>query len=102
VTKTAKKTTTNKRKKTTSRKSKTPHPYRMPKTAAEHGLTCLSPVEGGTCGAPVIWFDYQLGEKEFYKGFVCDAHKVSHRIEKLAQPEIQIQMACFGHTSDSQ
>ena len=62
-------------------------PYVLPKTAAEHGITCLSPVAGGKCGAPVIWFDYQLGEKEFYKGFVCDAHKVSKRVEKLAQPQ---------------
>jgi hypothetical protein len=87
VTKTVKKPTATRRKKSTSRKSKTPRPYRMPKTAAEHGLTCLSSVGTGVCGKAVIWFDYQLGEKEFYKGFVCDAHRVSHRIEKLAQPE---------------
>jgi hypothetical protein len=36
-------------------------------------------------GASVIWFDYELGEKEFYSGFVCDDHKVSTRVEKLAQ-----------------
>jgi hypothetical protein len=38
----------------------------------------------GICGALVIWFDYEIGEKEFYKGFVCDVHRVSIRIEKLA------------------
>jgi hypothetical protein len=32
----------------------------------------------------VIWFDYQLGEKEFYSGFVCDDHRISDRVEKLA------------------
>jgi hypothetical protein len=70
------------------KKSQEQRPYIAPKTAAEHGLTCLSPAPGadGVCGAPVIWFDYELGEKEFYKGFVCDAHKVSNRVEKLAQP----------------
>ncbi len=62
--------------------------YRMPKTAAEHGITCLAIVAGATCGKPVVWFDYELGEKEFYKGFVCDRHKVSNRIEKLAQPQV--------------
>jgi hypothetical protein len=40
----------------------------------------------GICGAPVIWFDYEPGEKEFYKGFVYDVHRVSNRVEKLAQP----------------
>jgi hypothetical protein len=86
VTQTVEKSTTNKRKKSTSRK-RTPRPYRLPKTVAEAGLSCLSPVESGTCGEPVIWFDYELGEKEFYKGLVCDAHRVSHRVEKLAQPQ---------------
>jgi hypothetical protein len=71
-------------------------------TDAAPSITCLSPVEGGTCGAPAVWFDYQLGEKEFYKGFVCDAHKVSNRVEKLAQPQIQVQVAFIGHASDSQ
>jgi hypothetical protein len=70
-----------------AKKPTEPSPYVMPKTAAEHGITCLSPVAGSKCGAPVIWFDYELGEKEFYKGFVCDAHKVSDRVEKLAQPQ---------------
>jgi hypothetical protein len=70
-----------------------PRSYVAPKTAAEHGITCLSPVAGGKCGAPVIWFDYQLGEKEFYRGFVCDAHKVSDRVEKLAQPQNAIPLA---------
>jgi hypothetical protein len=45
-------------------------------------------IDGKTCGAPVIWLDYELGEKELYKGFVCDAHRVSDRVEKLAQPQI--------------
>jgi hypothetical protein len=60
--------------------------YVEPKTAAEHGITCLSPAPGGgnKCGASVVWFDYEIGEKEFYKGFVCDAHRGSNRVEKLA------------------
>jgi hypothetical protein len=74
--------------KTTARRTKEPHSYVMPKTAAELRITCLSPVAGSKCGAPVIWFDYELGEKEFYRGFVCDDHRVSDRVEKLAQPQI--------------
>ncbi len=65
------------RKKTTT----PPRPYVLPKTAAELGIVC-------SCGKPAIWFDYELGEKEFYKGFVCDGHKISNRVEKLAQPQI--------------
>ena len=41
-------------------------------------------------GASVIWFDYELGEKEFYSGFVCDDHRVSNRVEKLAQPQANL------------
>ena len=75
--------------KRTSRRSKEARPYVMPKTAAEHGITCLSPAfnAAGVCAKAVIWFDYELGEKEFYKGFVCDEHRVSNRVEKLAQPQ---------------
>jgi hypothetical protein len=50
----------------------------------ERGITCLSPVAGLKCGAPEIRFDYEPGEKEFYRGFVRDAHRVSKRVEKLA------------------
>jgi hypothetical protein len=53
-------------------------PYTLPKTAAELGIVC------STCGAPSVWFDYELGEKNFYAGIVCDAHRVSERVEKLA------------------
>jgi hypothetical protein len=56
----------------------------MPKTAAELGITCLSEVDGQPCGAAVVWFGYETGEKDFYKGFVCDRHRVSNRVEKLA------------------
>jgi hypothetical protein len=38
------------------------------------------------CGKAVVWFDYELGEKNHMSGFVCDDHKVSNRVEKLAQP----------------
>jgi hypothetical protein len=60
----------------------------MPKTAAELGITCLSPAlnAAGICGKAVIWFDYELGEKNHMQGFVCDKHRVSNREKKLAQP----------------
>lgn len=74
-------------KKRRTKKNAIPRPYVAPKTAAEHGITCLSEVAEEKCGAPVIWFDYELGEQEFYKGFVCEAHKVSDRVEKLGQPQ---------------
>jgi hypothetical protein len=47
-----------------------------------------SPAPGadGICGAPIMWLDYALSEKDHRLGFVCDAHKVSNRVEKLAQP----------------
>jgi hypothetical protein len=83
-----KKRTTAKRpaRKRAPKKGREARPYLEPKTAAELGITCLATVAGGKCGQPAIWFDYELGEKEFYKGFVCDAHRVSNRVEKLAQP----------------
>jgi hypothetical protein len=98
VKKGGKKTTTTKKagstkttSKRTSRRSKEARPYVMPRTAAELGITCLSPAlnAAGICGAPVVWFDYELGEKNFMHGFVCDEHRVSNRVEKLAQPTIK-------------
>jgi hypothetical protein len=68
----------------TRRQSEEAHPYVPPKTAAELGITCLSEIDGQACGRAVIWFDYELGEREFYKGFVCDDHRISTRVEKLA------------------
>lgn len=65
-----------------------PRTPRRARTAAEQGITCLSNVDGSPCGGAAVWFDYQLGEKEFYKGFVCDAHKVGERLERLMQQEI--------------
>jgi hypothetical protein len=83
---TKKKRTTTKRKTTPRTK---PHFYREPKTAAELGITCLAATGAGEkCGQPAFWFDYELGEKEFYSGFVCDEHRVSNRVEKLAQPSV--------------
>ncbi len=68
-------------------KKLTLQPYQAPKTAAELGINCLVEItEGVVCGAPAEWFDYELGNKDFYPGFVCDAHKVSTRVEKLAMP----------------
>lgn len=63
----------------------TPKPPRRARTAAEQGISCLSDVNGSPCGDAAVWFDYQLGEQEFYKGFVCDAHRISNRVEKLLQ-----------------
>ncbi|MBI3653674.1 MAG: hypothetical protein HY231_21795 [Acidobacteria bacterium] len=73
--------------KSSSKKVGQPRPYKLPKTAAELGITCFTEVAGEKCGKPAIWFDYQLGEKEFYSGFVCAAHRRSNRVEKLAQPQ---------------
>jgi hypothetical protein len=33
-----------------------------------------------------MWFDYELGKKNRMQGFICDAHRISNRVEKLAQP----------------
>jgi hypothetical protein len=33
-------------------------------------------------------FDFEIGEKGHMQGFVCDDHKVSERVEKLAQPKL--------------
>jgi hypothetical protein len=62
--------------------------YVLPRTAAELGLVCTGGNTGQPCGLPVIWFDYELGEKNHISGFVCDVHKVGNRVEKLAQPQI--------------
>jgi hypothetical protein len=59
----------------------------MPKTAAELGITCGDKTTGSKCGKPAIWFDYELGEKDFYAGIVCDEQRVSNWAEKLAQSE---------------
>lgn len=75
---TAKKRQTGRR--SAAKRGKAPHIYQAPKTAAELGIVC------SVCSGPAIWFDYELGEKQHMSGFVCDEHKVSNRIEKLAQP----------------
>ena len=88
--KSAKKKATKKKpvKKPASRKRSTkkaaPRPYVEPKTAAELGIVCGAQVGEGKCGKPVIWFDYALGEKSHRAGFVCDEHRISNRVEKLA------------------
>jgi hypothetical protein len=43
-----------------------------------------APGAGDICGKPVVWFDFELGEKNHLQGFVCDEHKVSNRVEKLS------------------
>jgi hypothetical protein len=63
-----------------------PQSYVMPKTAAELGIVCTGGNSGESCGLPVLYFDYEIGEKNHKNGFVCDGHKVSNRVEKLAQP----------------
>jgi hypothetical protein len=60
------------------KKTKEPRHYVMPKTAAELGLVCSK------CQGPAIWFDYEIGERNHMQGFVCDEHKISNRVEKLA------------------
>jgi hypothetical protein len=68
------------RKKTTSQS----RPYILPKTAAELDIVCTADRNGSPCNLPVIWFDYEIGEKRHMQGFVCDEHKISDRVEKLA------------------
>jgi hypothetical protein len=79
---------TKKTKPTTKRKEASPrtkpHIYVLPKTAAELGITCGDKSTGVKCGQPALWFDWELGEKDFYSGIVCDDHRVSNRVEKLA------------------
>src|SRR6476620_11372935 len=59
-------------------------PYVEPKTAAELGIVCGAQVGEGKCNAPVVWFDYALGERNHLSGFVCDEHRGSTRVERLA------------------
>jgi hypothetical protein len=73
--KSAKKAPTRKR---SAKRKPEPHVYVMPKTAAELGVVCSK------CQGPAIWFDYEIGERSHMQGFVCDGHKVSSRVEKLA------------------
>jgi hypothetical protein len=51
---------------------------RRQRTAAQLGLTCRVKHKGTLCGKPVIWFDYQLGQRCLSRGFVCDDHSISH------------------------
>jgi hypothetical protein len=51
---------------------------KSPRTAAQLGLTCRVKHKGRFCGKPVIWFDYQLGQRCLSRGFVCDDHSISH------------------------
>jgi hypothetical protein len=89
LTKAKKKIATKKRqgRKATKRTDKL-HLYTLPKTAAELGIVCKGDISGCSCGKPVMWFDYELGERNHMSGFVCDKHKVSERVEKLVQPQI--------------
>jgi len=68
-------------------RTKEPHVYIAPKMAAEVGIVCLGITNAAACGKAVVWFDYELGEKDHMSGFVCDDHRVSDRVEKLAMPE---------------
>ena len=70
--------------KRTTKKATAPRPYVEPKTAAEWGIVCSTVVDGEKCGKPVIWFDYAIGERNHMAGFVCDEHRVSNRVERLA------------------
>jgi hypothetical protein len=59
------------------------------KSSAFQRFHASAPGADSSCGKAVIWFNYELGEKEFYKGFVCEAHRISNRVEKLAQPKTE-------------
>jgi hypothetical protein len=70
--------------------TKEPHVYREPKTAAELGIVCRVESAGAICGQPVLWFDYEIGEKDYMRVSVCDAQKVSNRAERLAMKETNL------------
>jgi hypothetical protein len=87
MTKAKKKLITRKRQgRKTAKPAGKPRPYVLPKTAAELGIVCTADRNGSPCNLPVIWFDYEIGEKSHMQGFVCDDHRISDRVEKLAQP----------------
>jgi hypothetical protein len=86
MTKAKKKLIAKKRQKPAGKRSKAPHIYQPPKTAAELGIVCTGGSSAESCNLPVLFFDYEIGEKNHRSGFVCDGHKVSNRVEKLAQP----------------
>jgi len=66
--------------------------HHLPKATTGLRITCLSPAPGadGICGKAVVWFDNEIGEKEFYIRFVCNAHRVSNRVEKLTNQLPQV------------
>jgi hypothetical protein len=45
-------------------------------------------ITDGEYDKSVVWFEYKLGEKEFYKGFVCDAHRFNCKGDKLSSPQL--------------
>jgi hypothetical protein len=66
-------------KKTTKRKTP-PHPYVLPKTAAQLGIDCA------VCHAPAVWFDFGRGQRDHRSGFVCDNEPaVGNREQLLTQ-----------------
>jgi hypothetical protein len=48
-----------KQKKSKQRKGRTtaPHVYRMPRTAAQLGITCPQTVDDSPCGQPISYYD---------------------------------------------
>jgi hypothetical protein len=51
---------------------------------------------GDKCGNPVNWFDYELGEKEFYKGFVCEPHRVLSGLRSWCSLEEELSLGIEG------
>ena len=82
-----------KRKKSKQRKTRTtaPHIYRMPRTAAQLGITCPQTVDDSPCGKPISYYDpdYLTDRGDFRTGLICEMHPRSPRAQKLLiSPEI--------------
>jgi hypothetical protein len=53
----------------------------------------LTDIDGLPCGKLPVWFDFDLGEKEWKSGFVCSDHRVSNLLEILKQPQTESRAA---------
>ena len=83
-----KKTTRKAPAKKAARKKAKPAPRQNgePKTAFEQGYRCQADVDGSPCGEAPIFFDFEVGEKDWKSAFVCSDHRVSNRLGRLKQP----------------
>jgi len=62
--------------------------YDLPMVACDRSIVAFSASGAdGICGTPVVWFDYQIAEKNYMQGIVCDVGKVSKTDEKPVSPQ---------------